>query len=189
VRRAGGFTLIELVVAMALATIVIVGMDRLLLPLVRAHVDAARSATAQAGLTGALGAAEKALRRATLVTCPQLIGYPADRLEGCANAVAPGAGQAPVPLDPARPMSWFAMCAADGALYYHEGPGCPARYSCGQGALAEFGGGRAPSATASFTRATSADAAVDIRLTLASGPSTASAQSAAAVAAAAGSNQ
>lgn len=187
--RRGGFTLTELIVAMSLAAIVIVGMNNLLLPLIRSQVAAARSATAQAGLTGALGAAEKALRRATLVTSPALAGLPADRLEGCVNALPQGAGLPPVPLDPGRPMTWFALCSWNGELFYHEGAGCPPRYACGQAALAEFGGGTSRSASAAFTRPSNASAAVDIALSLTSGSSTASAQSAVAFAAAAGTNQ
>lgn len=184
---ASGFTLLELVVAMALASIVIVGMNSLLLPLVRAQAEAARTLSAQAGLAGALGAVEKALRTSSVVTTPSLPGIPGDRLEGCANAVADGAAYAPA--DPARPVRWFALCARDGALYFHQGLGCPARYACGFEAAGEFGGGAVHGAAAVFTRPARASPVVDVELSLASGGVVARARSAVAVGAAAGSNQ
>ncbi len=186
---AAGFTLIELIVSMALASIVIVGMNNLLLPLVRAQGRSLRTQTAQAALTGALGAAEKAVRGASLVTMPAIPGFPSNSLAGCTNAVATGPKQDISPLDPALPMTWFAVCSAGGVFYYHEGAGCPAVYSCGAGAKAEFGGGPAPSATASFTRSTKSSAAIDLCLTAASGDTVESACSAVSFAAAAGSNQ
>jgi prepilin-type N-terminal cleavage/methylation domain-containing protein len=187
--REAAFTLIELVVAMALASIVIIGMNSLLLPLVRVQAQSMHTQTAQASLTGALSAVEKAVRQASLVTTPSMPGFPSNSLAGCTNAILPGPALPPVALDPSQPMGWFALCAADGRFYYHEGTGCPAVYSCGANAVAEFGGGLAPSATASFSRSTKSSAAIDISLTAASGDTTLSANTAVAFAAAAGTNQ
>lgn len=174
-----GYTLIELIVAMGLASLVIVGMNSLLLPLVRAQANAARTQSAQGGLAGALGAVEKSLRGATAVTNPSLPGFPSDRLEGCWNAVASGTGFAA--LDPSRPVGWFAVCVSGGALYYHRGDGCPARYSCGRDALAEFGGGRSRSAEAAFLRVGRGSPVVEASLSLTSGDATARATTAVAV--------
>lgn len=187
--RDAGFTLIELIVAMALASIVILGMNNLLLPLVRVQAQSMHTQTAQASLTGALSAVEKAVRRASLVTTPSMPGFPSNSLAGCTNAVLSSPTLPPVALDPSQPMAWFALCAADGRFYYHEGTGCPAVYSCGVNALSEFGGGLAPSATASFSRSSKSNAAIDISLTAASGDTTLSANTAVAFTGAAGSNQ
>ncbi|MBI3564818.1 MAG: prepilin-type N-terminal cleavage/methylation domain-containing protein [Elusimicrobia bacterium] len=185
--RAAGFTLIELVVAMALASLVIVGLNSLMLPLVRAQVSATRTQSTQSGLTGALSAVERALRTSSVVTAPAMPGFPSDRLEGCANAVPEGA--AFVAADPGRPTRWFAMCAREGALYYHQGGGCPARYVCGRDAAAEFGGGVVRGASAAFTRPSRWSPVVDVELSFASGDVSSSARTAVAVGAAAGSNQ
>lgn len=182
-----GFTLIELVVAMALASLVLVGLNSLMLPLVRAQVSAARTQSTQSALAGALSAAERALRTASVVTAPALAGLPSDRLEVCANAVPEGAAYAAA--DPARATRWSAVCARDGAIFYHQGRGCPARYVCGQAAAAEFGGGVVHGASASFTRPSRWSPVVDVELALTSGDASSSARTAVAVGAAAGSNQ
>ena len=83
----GGFTLIEVILAMALGSMVIIGLSNLLVPLTQAQLFAARGQTAQLNAVSAQSATERALRQATYVKIPSAPGLPSDRLEGCQNAI------------------------------------------------------------------------------------------------------
>lgn len=183
-RAQAGFTLLEVVIAGGLATLVVLGLSAVVLPLVRAQALSAQGASAQMGAAAALSATDREIRQATWIATPSLAGVPSDRLEGCDNARAPRPPAGPEPLDPSAPMRWFAFCVQDGLLYYHAGQGCPAAYQCGRGASGSFGGGREPRARASFVRPATGGAAVDVSLTLASGEASSSVEGGAAYAAA-----
>lgn len=190
-RGRDGFTLIELVLAVTLASIVMLGMSSLLLPLVRSEVAAARGQTIQLNLAAALKTADREISQASWLRTPSAAGAPADRLEGCQNASAPSSVAAAAPLDPTRPMRWFALCPADGRLYYHTGAGCLLAYPylCGSAPASVFGGGTSPQAQASFLRSSPYTTVVDISLSMTSGGTSGSLSSAAAFAGAAGTNQ
>ncbi|MDE2509757.1 MAG: prepilin-type N-terminal cleavage/methylation domain-containing protein [Elusimicrobia bacterium] len=188
-RARGGFTLVELIMAMALGSLVIIGLSNLMVPLTRAQVYATRGLTAQMNAVAAQTAAERALREATWIGTPAAPGLPSDRLEGCANAVV-DPGTDPVAMDPTRPMRWFAFCSQDGVVYEHAGDGCPPRYSCGTAPQGTFGGGSLTSgATAQFTRSSAFDSVVDIDLAFDSAGVSSHVLSAVAFSAAAGTNQ
>jgi Tfp pilus assembly protein PilV len=183
--------LVELILAVTLSSIVILGMSSLLLPLVRSEVAAARGQTVQLNLAAALKTADREISQASWLRTPPAPGKPADRLEGCQNASAPTDVALAEPLDPAQPMRWFALCPADGLLYYHTGPGCPSAYPylCGSAPAAVFGGGTSPQAQASFLRSSPFTTVVDIDLSMTSGGTSGSLSGAAAFAGAAGTNQ
>ena len=188
-RAVDGYTLIELVLSLALGSIVLIGLSNLMVPLTRAQILASRGQTAQLALVSAQSATERALRQATWLRSPSIPGLAADRLEGCENAqVEPGAN--PTPVDSSRPMRWFAFCAQDGVVYDHAGEGCPPRYLCGLKPLGSFGGGSLTAgATIQFTRASAYSTVVEVDLAFTSGEASSRAKSAVAFAAAAGSNQ
>jgi prepilin-type N-terminal cleavage/methylation domain-containing protein len=185
----GGFTLIEVIISMALGSIVLIGLSNLLVPLTQAQLFAARGQTAQLNAVSAESATERALRQASYVASPATPGLPSDRLEGCQNAlVTPG--QAAAAIDPAQPMRWFAFCSRGGLVYAHAGDGCPPHYTCGEAPLGTFGGGSLTSgATVQFTRSSAYDSVVEIDLTFDSAGVSSHVQSAVSYAAAAGTNQ
>jgi len=188
-RGAAGYTLVEVMISMAMAAVILVGLENLLLPLTKAQVLAARGQTTQLSLVSAQSAVERALRQATYVRVPSAPGLASDRLEGCENAIVQ-TGQDPAPIDPTRPMRWFAFCTQDGLMYDHAGDGCPPAYVCGIAPLGAFGGGSLTSgATAQFTRPSAFSTVVDVSLAFASGDASASAQSAVSFNGAAGTNQ
>ena len=86
-------------------------------------------------------------------------------------------------------MRWFALCPAKGQLYYHTGGGCPPVYDCGLNPTSSFGGGTSPLAQASFVRSSTTTTVVEISLSMTSGGTSESLQSAATFAGAAGTNQ
>lgn len=188
-RAPRGYTLIELVLSMALGAIVLIGLSKLMVPLTRAQILAARGQTTQLSAVAAESATERAVRQATWVRVPDAPGIPSERLEGCENARVE-VGSDPVPIDPSRPMRWFAFCSQGGVLYDHGGAGCPPHYACGVEPLGSFGGGTISSTgTATFTRSSAFTTMVDIDLWFASGDATTKVRTAAAFSAAAGVNQ
>lgn len=185
----GGFTLIELILSMALGAMVLVALTKLMVPLTRAQILAARGQTTQLYAVSAQSAVERAIRQATWVKEPSAPGIPTERLEGCENA-AVESGKEPVPLDASRPMRWFAFCSQDGKLYDHGGEGCPPHYVCGVSPLGSFGGGTISSTgTATFTRESPFTTVVDADLWFASGDAESKVRTGAAFAGAAGVNQ
>lgn len=188
-RAERGHTLMEVIISMALGSIVLVGLSNLMLPLVKSQIAAMRGQTAQLALVSAQSAVERSLRQASYVRAPSAPGLPSDKLEGCENAFVE-AGKDPAAIDPARPMRWFAYCTQDNMMYAHAGDGCPPQYACGLAPYATFGGGSLTSgATAQFTRASGLTTVVEVDLAFASADASASAQSAVTYAGAAGSNQ
>lgn len=142
----GGFTLIELILALFLAAIIMAGLGSILTPLVRTQVLASSAQTSQLNLAAVTQLIERELRQASLVRQPSP-GTSSGALEGCANAAPPTGTEA---IDGTRPMSWFAFCVSDGIVYYHSGAGCPvaAAYLCGASPAAAFRWG--PSSTSQF---------------------------------------
>jgi prepilin-type N-terminal cleavage/methylation domain-containing protein len=188
-RGRAGYTLVEVLLSMAMAAVILAGLENLLLPLTKAQVLAMRGQTAQLSLISAQSAVERALRQATYVRVPNAPGLPADHLEGCENALVQP-GQDPAPIDVRKPMRWFAFCTQDGLMYDHAGDGCPPAYACGISPLGSFGGGSlTPGATAQFTRSSAFTTVVDVSLAFASGEASSSAQSAFSFNGAAGTNQ
>lgn len=186
--RRAGYTLIELVLSVALGSVVLVGLSNLMVPLTRAQVAASRGQTAQLSLVSAQSAVERALRQATWLRSPAEAGIPGDRLEGCENARMEN--NTATPMDETRPMRWFAFCSQDGLVFDHAGEGCPPVYSCGRDPLGSFGGGTVFStATARFTRASVNTTVVEVELGFESSGSVSKVETAAAYAGAAGSNQ
>jgi len=183
-----GLTLMEVVIVMGLASIALIGVISLGAMAGRSGVYAQRSESSQMNLEHALHYVTQELRQASYVAQPAA-GASGSTLEGCANAavIPPSAG--PVPLDPSQPARWFAFCSANGALYYHQGFGCPASYTCGTNASLEFLGGAGSAATASFSRPSALTTEVDVSLSVGSRDQTSSVQSAVAYAAAAGAGQ
>lgn len=155
-RRAdAGFTLVELIVAVFLASIVLLALTSILTPLVTTAVNSSRAQTVQLNLATVDKLLWRQLRTATLVTAPSLPGIPSGVLEGCANAYAQPAG-GPAPIDPSAGMSSFAFCSANGIVYFHQQAGCPIVYTCGTAPAAEFVWGPEPWSALSFTRPSAA---------------------------------
>jgi hypothetical protein len=188
-RSRAGVTMIELLLATGMASIVMLGLTYVMLPLVRAQVLSARGQTVQLNLAAAWKTADLEISQASWLLTPSLPGAISDRLEGCQNATAPASGAPSVPLDAGQPMRWFALCPADGRLFYHTGGGCPPAYTCGVDPTSSFGGGTAPQAQASFVRASTYTTVVEIGLSMTSVDSSGSLRSAASFAGAAGTVQ
>jgi prepilin-type N-terminal cleavage/methylation domain-containing protein len=180
-----GFTLIELVIAMFLASIVMLALSSILTPLVRSQAYSARSQTIQLNLAAVDQLVEQELRQASLVTQPAIVGIPSGALEGCDNA----AGSPPAPLDPSAPMKWFAFCTSGGIVYYHSGSSCPASYACGVSPTSAFTWGPAPSSSLAFTRPTAGTTLITADMHASSGKSSAEVTSAVAFSAPAGGAQ
>jgi len=185
-----GLTLVELVIAMGLASVVVLGLSNLAAPLARAQVLSHRSQTAQMEAASAAAWADRSIREAAWIGSPPAAVGPADRLEGCVNGVPGEGNEPPARIDAARPVRWFALCGRGGVLYRHEGLGCRAAYTCGQDASGSFGaGGRGQSAAAVFTRASAASTAIDLAIEARSGEAVSSVRTSVGFAAAAGTNQ
>jgi len=180
-----GFTLIELVISMFLASIVMIALSSILTPLVQSQAYASRAQTVQLNLAAVDKVVERELRQASLVTQPSLPGLPSGVLEGCDNA----AGSTPAPIDPASPMKWFAFCTAGGIVYYHSGAGCPASYACGASPTAAFSWGPAPWSLLVFTRPSAGSTLVTADMKASSGKSEAEVTSAVAFSAPSGGAQ
>jgi prepilin-type N-terminal cleavage/methylation domain-containing protein len=184
-----GFTLIEMVIALALSTLVVVALAALTVPLARAQVSAARGQTAQVNMSYASGLVERELRQASWIRVPTAANAPSAVLEGCTNAYVPPGASLPQRVDPARPMRWFAFCSDARSIHYHTGADCPAVYACGDSPAFSFAAGGDSTAGATFTRPSALSGVIEATLSLRSRDSSAAATSAVALAAAAGRNQ
>lgn len=178
-----GLTLVELVIAMGLASIVMLSLSNLAAPLARAQILAQRAQTAQVESAFALSYADRAIRQAAWIGSPPAAVGTAERLEGCVNGVPGEDGLPPARIDAARPVRWFALCPRGGRLQRHEGDGCPPAYRCGEEAAGSFG------VAASFTRPTAASTVVEISVEARSGDAVSRLRSAVGFSAAAGTNQ
>lgn len=175
-----GFTLAELLMAIALAGLVGAGLTSILSPLLQSHALSSRALNVQLGLAAVDSLVERELRQASLVLRPALVGLPSDTLEGCANASLQG-GTA-VPVDASVPMRWFAFCASQGLVYYHRGTGCSGPWTCGRSPAATFRWGQSPTTVLSFARASTRDSLVTTYIKAVSSGYTAEARSAVAFA-------
>jgi prepilin-type N-terminal cleavage/methylation domain-containing protein len=180
-----GFTLIELVVATLLGSIVMISLSYILIPLIQSQVYAGRAQTAQLNLAAVDQLVERELRQASLLSKPAVVGAPSGVLEGCANA----AGSPPAPLVLGSTMSWFAFCTSGGIVYYHTGSGCPALYKCGTSPTAAFMWGTAPESSLTFARPSAGSTLVTADMKASSGNSVAEVTSAVAFSAPAGGAQ
>lgn len=182
-----GLTLVELVLAMGLAMVVVLGLSNLAAPLARAQVLSHRAQTAQMAAATLLGWSDRAIREAAYVRSPPAAGGPSSRLEGCVNGVPGEDGAAAARIDPALPVRWFALCPRDERMFIHEGEGCPPAfppyYRCGERAAASF------AASASFTRASAASTVIDFEVEARSGEAASRLRSSVGFSAAAGENQ
>lgn len=180
-------TLVELVIAMGLASIVVLALSNLAAPLARAQVLSHRAQTAQMAAAAVLAWTDRSIRQAAFVRSPPAAGGPSSRLEGCVNGVPGEDGAAPARIDPALPVRWFALCPREGRVFIHEGGGCPPAYPpvyrCGEEAAASF------AASAAFTRASAASTVIDIEIEARSGEAVSSLRSSVGFSAAAGENQ
>lgn len=190
-RRRAGFTLLELLIAVAMSAAVLIGIAGLSLPLVRSQVTASTALTAQLGSAAALAQIERTLRQATYLVKPAVAAAPASSLEGCSNAAVFPGSASPTFIDPAQPVTGFAFCSADHALWYYSGGACPLPYACGGPGgfvLAGVPGG-SPNATATFLRPSAASSLVRASISVQSGAVTSSAETSVSMAFAAGRNQ
>lgn len=180
-------TLVELVIAMGLAMVVVLGLSNLAAPLARAQVLSHRAQTAQMAAAAVLSWSDRAIRQAAWIRLPPPAGGPSSRLEGCVNGVPGEDGAAPARIDPALPVRWFALCPREERVFVHEGDGCPPAfppyYRCGAEAAASF------AASATFTRASAASTVIDFEVEARSGAAVSRQRSSVGFSAAAGENQ
>jgi len=163
--RKAGFTLAELVIALGLSLLVAVALVRLITMAVSNHMRGFRSSAAQVESALILKAMEHELAGATYLLAPAAAGVHSAKLEGCTNAMSGESGGI-VPMDPAKPVGFFAFCPAGNKLHYHSVPGrCPAVYNCGAAPAMTFGGDD-HAVTATFTRASERSPVVDVSLTV-----------------------
>ena len=170
IKSRAGFSLVELIIAVLLSSIILIGLDYILTPLVLSQVYSARAQSVQLNLAAVNSLVERELRQASLVTQPTS-GVGSNLLEGCANAALspiPPCLAGPCPLDPGAPMKWFAFCATGGSVYFHSGNGCPGVYTCGTSPTAVFTWPQ-PWSTIVFTRPSAGSTLVTISLSGSSG--------------------
>lgn len=163
-RARAGFTLIEIIVVMALGMIVFIGVIGLGSQMSRTTVDSRRQAGAQMDAAALMQIVDRRLREATQVSRPA--SGSGATLEGCSNAATLPGDSTPSALDTAKSMKWFAFCHVGETLHYHEGVGCPGTYTCGTGSTLSFGQTGSP-ASASFARPASPASQVDVSVTMA----------------------
>lgn len=187
--RERGFTLIELIMAIGLSSLVLVALFSLSVPMARTEISSIQSQTAQLNVAGAMSVFEREVRQATYLKTPAA-GASGGVVEGCSNAaVLPGAAS-PTPLDASQPMHWFAFCADASLVYYHAGSGaCPPSYLCGTNPTGVFGGGRSSAVSAVFSRPSALTTVVQATFAVTSGAETSTLQNAVSYSAAAGTNQ
>lgn len=134
-----GFTMIELVVSVALFSVVMIGLVSLLLPLTRAQTFALREQTAHMSMAALQKLIETDLRQTTHLRLPSPL-QSGGELHGCSNAAVTPGGSFPMPIDARQPMRWHAVCVRGDDLYYHRGQGCPGSYNCGHASMMRFAG-------------------------------------------------
>ncbi|MBI4061970.1 MAG: hypothetical protein HY403_11135 [Elusimicrobia bacterium] len=168
-----GVSLVELVIATGLASLALAALAALTATGARHQVQALRSATAQMSAALAFKAIEREMSEATYVIAPAAGTSNATTLEACANARLPAAGGALEPINPARPMRFFAFCRTSAGIvrYHARTTGCPAAYTCGAGPVASFGSSARP-VDARFTRPLGGDV-IQVALTASSDVNTA----------------
>jgi prepilin-type N-terminal cleavage/methylation domain-containing protein len=118
-----GFTLLEVVVALSLGAMVILGMVAMFRPMMGTQLDLYRGIRAQSDALLALKALGTDLTQASQISNPAKAGgvSQGDSLAGCINYDADAAG----PIDPAQPVVGFRYCLSDGGLYRGVAPRCP----------------------------------------------------------------
>lgn len=162
-----GVTLIELVMAAGLSAFAFTALLALTDTAARRHLHALRTSSAQMDAALAFKAIEREMSQATYLLSPAIAGIEADALSACANAAPGPGGGAPAPIDPGKPMRFFAFCRSGGTLYRHSLEGCPALYSCGSGSDFAVGGAASPVA-ASFLRSSDGGRVMRISVTASS---------------------
>lgn len=113
-------TLIELVIAMSLGTMVMAAGLNLLSMSVSSQVHVVRQTRLQGDAFLAWRAVELELRQGTAILSPGGVGAESDVLTGCDNYDA-GLGA----LDPAAPVTGFMFCENAGRLYVYRLSTCP----------------------------------------------------------------
>lgn len=176
-----GFSLIELLIALALGSLAIVGALSLVTNLAMAHVKGQKELSAEMGALTAARQAERELRQTTILIAP-LPSTSGPTLEGCANAVLRPGDAAPSALDVSAPLRGYAFCSAAGVLYYHSSASCPPSYSCGSGGVPLAGSPGRSSASTSFTRTSARSALVEVDIAITAGTAIARARTSAAAA-------
>jgi Tfp pilus assembly major pilin PilA len=187
-RGRAGFTLVEFILAAGLGATILMTLSYLLFALVRAQAVAAKSESVQMNLAAAVKTADHEISQASWLRSPARAGVSSAVLEGCSNASPPSTGVPAAPLDPSKPMRWFAFCPSDGVLFYHAGAGCPPSYACGDDPTSWFAAGKESQTDAVFTRAP-LTTVVEVDVTMTNGESSGTLKTAAAFAGAAGSVQ
>lgn len=137
-RKARGFTIIEMVIALSLGTMVLVAVNSLYMPLMRTQFDAYRRGGAQAEALIAHKSLRLSISQATEIYLPAPSAG-GDLLSGCSNFdSAKGAGVQGL-LDPDGPSRSFYFCVEGGILYeYWAEASCPMFYPPCGGATAGY---------------------------------------------------
>jgi len=164
----GGFTLVELIIAMSLSLLVILALTKLTTMAVHNHTRGVRSAASQLEAALLFKAIEHDLASATHLVTPAEADTFGSRLEVCSNAMRGAtAADAPVPIDAGKPVHFSAFCQSGNNLYYHALAGCPAVYSCGTNPTMTFGT-EENAAAALFKRASPRSPVVEVTIAVSS---------------------
>lgn len=178
-------TLTELIIAVGFSSLAFLSLTSLMGAAARSQAHGMSTLSAELTASLAFKAVSRELSEATLLLSPTMPGLSSGVLEGCANAAGPAG---PTPLDPGRPMHFFAFCRSGNTLYYHSLSGCPAAYACGRNPFSTYGMASIP-LSASFLRPSPHKLLIEASLTADSGGITASRSSSFTLGAAAGRNQ
>ena len=83
--RAAGFTLVELILAVGLSTVVLIGAFSMLTSMIQYEVEAGRKGSVTGGSLMSLGAMNADIAAASCLVTPPLSGVPGDSLVVCTN--------------------------------------------------------------------------------------------------------
>lgn len=119
-RRAAGFTLIELILAIALAGVLMTGLSSFFTPIIRAQTKTAKTLQSQGDALLALKSAGLDISQASEIYYPPEASN-ADGLSGCINYDS----TAGAPISAGMSSRSFYYCLNGGNLYYFSAPASP----------------------------------------------------------------
>jgi hypothetical protein len=128
--RSGGFTLMELIIASALAVMVLMGVVNVSMMMTRQHLQGVHRGEINGMTLAALDAVNRDIAASSYIYVPSAMGPTGDSVGGCTNwssqAVGPNVGGK---LDPSQPVTYFLYCIdGSGARFstlYHYGGTIP----------------------------------------------------------------
>ncbi len=127
--REGGFTLVEMTIALTLISVVFVAILDVMWPVIQTQATIYRYQLVQSEALLALKAVKTETAQASYLIAPAP-GSSSDDLRGCANYSAALGGA----IDSSQPVRGFQICMDGASLYRYSGTVCPMALTvCGTG--------------------------------------------------------